>query len=567
MVIFDFKGESLMKSDRIKKGVERAPHRALLFATGITPDELEKPLIGIATSFTDIIPGHIGMRDLERFIEKGVHAGGGYPFFFGIPGICDGIAMGHRGMHYSLPSRDIIADMIECITEAHAFDGLVLLTNCDKITPGMLMAAARINIPSIVVTAGPMYSGRLGGRRLSLVNDTFEAIGKYRKGEITNAELKDLELSACPGPGSCQGMYTANTMACVTEALGMSLSGCATALAVSSKKRQIAFDSGVRIVELIKRGITPRRIMTKEAFKNAIMVDMALGGSTNTALHIPAIAYEAGVDIQLSLFDRISRKTPHISDMLPAGRYYLEDLEFAGGIPAVLARLKEKINNNITVSGRRIRDIAEASAITDSEVIRPLSNPYHKEGGIAVLKGNLAPDGCVVKQTAVSKDMMRFTGNARVFDSEEDAMKAIVTGNIKSGDVIVIRYEGPKGGPGMREMLSPTATIAGMGLSDSVALITDGRFSGGTRGPCIGHISPEAMEGGPIAILKDGDKILIDVQKRRIDVKLNDKEIKNRLHAWRPPKPKIQSGYLARYAQMVKSANTGAILTTVESKE
>ncbi len=448
MVVFDFKGKSLMKSNRIKKGIERAPHRALLFATGITPEELKKPLIGIATSFTDIIPGHIGMRDLERFIEKGVHTGGGYPFFFGIPGICDGIAMGHRGMHYSLPSRELIADMIECITEAHAFDGLVLLTNCDKITPGMLMAAARINIPSIVVTAGPMYSGRLGGRRLSLVNDTFEAIGKYKKGEITNAELKDLERCACPGPGSCQGMYTANTMACVTEALGMSLSGCATALAVSSKKRQIAFDSGVKIVELIKRGITPRKIMTKEAFENAIMVDMALGGSTNTALHIPAIAYEAGVDIQLSLFDRISRKTPHISDMLPAGRYYLEDLEFAGGIPAVLSRLKERINNNITVSGRRIMDIAEASAITDNEVIRPLSNPYHKEGGIAVLKGNLAPDGCVAKQTAISNDMMRFTGNARVFNSEEDAMKAIVTGNIKSGDVVVIRYEGPKGGPG-----------------------------------------------------------------------------------------------------------------------
>ncbi|MEW6409311.1 MAG: dihydroxy-acid dehydratase [Nitrospirota bacterium] len=553
-----------MKSNRIKKGIERAPHRALLFATGITPSELKKPLIGIATSFTDIIPGHIGMRDLERFIEKGVHTGGGYPFFFGIPGICDGIAMGHRGMHYSLPSRELIADMIECITEAHAFDGLVLLTNCDKITPGMLMAAARINIPSIVVTAGPMYSGRLGGRRLSLVNDTFEAIGKYKKGEITNAELKDLERCACPGPGSCQGMYTANTMACVTEALGMSLSGCATALAVSSKKRQIAFDSGVKIVELIKRGITPKKIMTKEAFENAIMVDMALGGSTNTALHIPAIAYEAGVDIQLSLFDRISRKTPHISDMLPAGRYYLEDLEFAGGIPAVLSRLKERINNNITVSGRRIMDIAEASAITDSEVIRPLSNPYHKEGGIAVLKGNLAPDGCVAKQTAVSKDMMRFTGNARVFNSEEDAMKAIVTGNIKSGDVVVIRYEGPKGGPGMREMLSPTATIAGMGLSDSVALITDGRFSGGTRGPCIGHISPEAMEGGPIAILKDGDRILIDIQKRRIDVKLSDKEIKDRLSAWYPPKPKIRSGYLARYAQMVKSANTGAIIDTVK---
>lgn len=556
-----------MKSDRIKKGLERVPHRALLYATGITREELKKPLIGVATSFTDIIPGHTGMRDVERFIEKGVHTGGGYPFFFGIPGICDGIAMGHRGMHYSLPSRELIADMVESITEAHAFDGIVLLTNCDKITPGMLMASARLNIPSIVVTAGPMLSGRYMGRRLSLVNDTFEAIGKYKKGELRDEELEEIEICACPGPGSCQGMYTANTMSCVTEALGMSLPGCATALAVSAKKRRIAFNSGVRIVELIKKGVTPRKIMTRKAFENAIRVDMALGGSTNTALHIPAIAHEAGIDLPLDLFDSISRGTPHIADMLPAGKYYLEDLEFAGGIPAIFKRLKSKLHNTITVSGKSIHTIADISYISDEDVIRPLSNPHHKEGGIAVLKGNIAPLGSVVKQTAVSKEIMVFEGKAKVFNSEEDAMKAILAGRIKKGDVVVIRYEGPKGGPGMREMLSPTATIAGMGLSDSVALITDGRFSGGTRGPCIGHISPEAMEGGPIAIIRDGDIISIDIPRRKIDVKLSEKQIKDRFRTWKIPKPKIHKGYLSRYAEMVTSASTGAIMREGKKQE
>jgi dihydroxy-acid dehydratase len=556
-----------MRSDRIKKGLERAPHRALLFATGITRKELRKPLIGVATSFTDIVPGHISMRDLERFIEKGVHTGGGYPFFFGIPGICDGIAMGHRGMHYSLPSRELIADMVESITEAHAFDGLVLLTNCDKITPGMLMAAARLDIPSIIVTAGPMLSGRFEGRRLSLVNDTFEAIGKYKKGLIKDEELEGIEICACPGPGSCQGMYTANTMACVTEALGMSLEECATSLAISSKKRRIAFDSGIRIVELIKNRINPRKIMTRKAFENAIRVDMALGGSTNTALHIPAIAHEAGISIPLELFDRISRDTPHIADMLPGGKYYLEDLEFAGGMPGILKRLKTKLHNTITVSGKRIYTIADNAIISDEEVIRSLSNAYHKEGGIAVLKGNIAPQGSVVKQTAINKEAMRFEGKAKVFNSEEEAMKAILLGRIGKGDVVVVRYEGPKGGPGMREMLSPTATIAGMGLSDSVALITDGRFSGGTRGPCIGHISPEAMEGGPIAILRDGDMIRIDISKKKIDVKLSDRDIKDRFKSWRPPKPKITKGYLSRYAEMVSSASTGAILKAVTRDE
>jgi dihydroxy-acid dehydratase len=549
-----------MKSNLIKKGLERLPHRALLYATGIPRTEMHKPFIGVATSFTDIIPGHTGMRDLERFIEKGVHTGGGYPFFFGIPGICDGIAMGHSGMHYSLPSRELIADMVETVTEAHQLDGLVLLTNCDKITPGMLMAAARINVPTIVVTAGPMISGHLRGKRLSMVNDTFEAIGKYKKGLLSNDDMTELEMCACPGAGSCQGMYTANTMACVTESLGMSLPGCATALAVSAKKRRIAFHSGSRIVELVKKNITPRKIMTRKAFENAIRVDMTLGGSTNTVLHIPAIAHEAKVKLTLELFDSISKKTPHITDMLPGGKHYLEDLEYAGGIPAVLKRLKSVIHNVNTVSGRKTHNILDNAEIADPEVIRPTNKAHRKEGGIAVLRGSLAPEGAVVKQSAVSKRMLTFKGRAKVFNSEESAMKAILAKKIKSGDCVVIRYEGPKGGPGMREMLSPTAAIAGMGLSDSVALITDGRFSGGTRGPCIGHVSPEAMEGGPIAIVKDGDTIRIDITKRKLDLLLSDKDIKDRWKTHKAIKPKIKKGWLARYASLVTSASTGAIM-------
>lgn len=549
-----------MRSKIIKEGLERVPHRALLYATGIPKSEMGKPFIGIATSFTDIIPGHIGMRDLERFIEKGVHAGGGYPFFFGIPGICDGLAMGHKGMHYSLPSRELIADMIETIAEAHQFDGLVLLTNCDKITPGMLMASARLDIPSIVVTAGPMLAGHLKGRRLSFVNDTFEAIGRYKKGLINDEELEELEMCACPGPGSCQGMYTANTMACITEALGMSLEGCATSLSVSSKKRRIAFESGRRIVELVRENITPRKIMTKESFENAIIVDLALGGSTNTVLHLSAIAHEAGVELSLEVFDELSRKTPHICNMLPGGENYLEDLDYAGGIPAVLKRLKHMINDRLTVNGKTTHSIADSATITNEEVIRPLNRAYHKEGGIAILRGNVAPDGAVVKQSAVSEKMMRFEGRAKVFDSEEDAMKAILGGKIEAGDVVVIRFEGPKGGPGMREMLSPTATIMGMGLGESVALITDGRFSGGTRGPCIGHISPEAIEGGPIAIINNGDRIKVDIPNRRIDLMLSDEEINERLRKWKPPQPKIKKGYLARYVTMVSSAGKGAIM-------
>jgi len=548
-----------VRSAKIKKGLERVPHRALLYATGIPKTEMNKPFIGVATSFTDIIPGHIGMRDLERFIEKGVHTGGGWPFFFGVPGICDGIAMGHSGMHYSLPSRELIADMVETVAQAHQLDGLVLLTNCDKITPGMLMAAARINIPSIVVTAGPMLSGHYKNRRLNLTSDTFEAVGKYKKGLIKDEEMQALEMCACPGAGSCQGMYTANTMACVTEALGMSLPKCATELAVSANKRRISFESGRRIVDLVRKNITPRKIMTKKAFENAIMVDLALGGSTNTALHIPAIAHEAGIDLPLETFDAIGRKTPHIANMIPGGQHYMEDLDHAGGIPAVLKRLRQGLNNAITVSGKRIFEIADSAVVFDEDVIRPLNKAYHKQGGIAVLRGNLAPDGAVVKQTAVSKDIMQFEGTAKVYDSEDAGMKAILAGNIRSGDVVVIRYEGPKGGPGMREMLSPTATIAGMGLSESVALITDGRFSGGTRGPCIGHISPEAMEGGPIAVVRDGDRIRIDITKRKIELLVPDEEIKKRLSRWKPPKPKITKGYLSRYARMVTSAGKGAV--------
>jgi dihydroxy-acid dehydratase len=548
-----------LRSDRIKKGLERAPHRSLLFATGITRSELDKPMIGVATSFTDLIPGHIGMRDLERFIEKGVHAGGGWPLFFGVPGICDGIAMGHMGMHYSLASRELIADMVESVAMAHAFDGLVLLTNCDKITPGMLMAAARLNIPTIVVTAGAMHSGNYRGTRVNLIS-AFEAVGKVRKGEMSELDLAELETCACPGPGSCQGMYTANTMACVTESLGMSLPGCATALAVSGEKRRIAFESGKRITGMVKENLTPRKIMSKNSFENAIRIDMALGGSTNTTLHIPAIAHEAGIELSIDTFDKISRTTPHLCNMLPGGPTYMEDLDAAGGIPGVLSRFTKVLKPSPTVSGRSIIDHAKAGRVGNDDVIRTLSNAYHREGGIAVLRGNLAPDGCVVKQTAVSDTMKKFEGTAVVFDSEEESMKAILANKIKPGHVIVIRYEGPKGGPGMREMLSPTSAISGMGLGVSVVLLTDGRFSGGTRGPCIGHISPEAAEGGPIAIVRNGDKIVLDIPSRTLALKLSNAEIKKRLAKWKPREPKIRTGWLARYAKVVTSANTGAIV-------
>jgi len=550
-----------MRSDQVKKGYERTPNRALLYATGMSKRQMDMPFIGIASSFTDLVPGHITMRDLERFIERGIHSAGGTSFIFGVPAICDGVAMGHGGMKYSLPSRELIADEIESIANAHALDGLVLLTNCDKITPGMLMAAARLDIPAIVVTAGPMLSGMYKGKRRSLVRDTFEAVGRYNAGLIDERELEELEMSACPGAGSCQGVYTANTMACVTEAIGMSLMGCATALAVDAKKRRIAFESGYRIVELVRENLTPRKIMTREAIENGIRMDMALGGSTNAVLHITAIAHEAGVDLDLNTFDRLSRETPHIANLRPGGEHFMEDLEYAGGIPAVMHVLKDLLNDTPTVTGLTTKQIAEQAEVIDPEVIHPIDNPYHSEGGIAVLWGSLAPDGAVVKQTAVSESAMVFKGKARVFDSEEEAMAAILGDRIREGDVVVIRYEGPKGGPGMREMLSPTSAIVGKGLSNSVALITDGRFSGGTRGPCIGHISPEAAEGGPIALVKEGDPILIDIPNRKLDLLVPPEEIERRRREWSPPEPKVKTGYLARYAKLVTSANTGAVFS------
>jgi len=549
-----------MRSDMIKQGLERTPHRALIKGTGVPQSEFSKPFIGVATSFTDLIPGHVGMRDLERFIEKGVHSGGGYAFFFGIPGVCDGIAMGHKGMHYSLPTRELIADMVESVAEAHRLDGLVLLTNCDKITPGMLMAAARLDIPCIVVTAGPMLSGRgEGNRRYSFVSDTFEAMARYKAGVIDAKELQVCEDNACPGMGSCQGLFTANTMAILTETLGMSLPRCGTALAVSALKRRIAFASGEKIVELVNNDLTPRKILTRAAFENAIRVDLALGGSSNTVLHLLAIAREAGVDLPLETFDTLAKDTPQIASMNPAGEHFMEDLDAAGGVAGVLKQLGDKILDNPTVMGLSTRQIAASIEQVDETVIRPLTDPVKKEGGIAVLFGNIAPKGAVVKQSGVSAAMMQFEGTARCFDAEEQAMAAIMEGRIKSGDVVVIRYEGPKGGPGMREMLAPTAAIMGMGLGDSVALITDGRFSGGTRGPCIGHISPEAAEGGPIALVRDGDRILLDIPNRTLSLMVDETVLATRKAEWKAPEPKIKGGWLARYAKAVTSAHTGAV--------
>lgn len=551
-----------MRSDTIKQGLERTPHRALLKGTGVPQSEMSKPFIGVATSFTDLIPGHVGMRDLERFIEKGIHTGGGYAFFFGIPGVCDGISMGHKGMHYSLPTRELIADMVESVAEAHRLDGLVLLTNCDKITPGMLMAAARLNIPAIVVTAGPMMAGRgSDGRRFSFVTDTFEAMARYKAGVIDDKELQVCEENACPGMGSCQGLFTANTMAILTETLGMSLPRCGTALAVSALKRRIAFASGEKIVDLVRNQVTPRQIMTRAAFENAIRVDLALGGSSNTVLHLLAIAREAGVDLPLETFDALAKVTPQIASMNPAGEYFMEDLDAAGGVLGVLKQLGDVVKDNPTVMGLTTREMASTVQCVDERVIRPVSDPVKKEGGIAVLFGNLAPKGAVVKQSGVSAPMMQFEGTARCFDSEEAAMAALMNGTITSGDVVVIRYEGPKGGPGMREMLAPTATIMGLGLGDSVALITDGRFSGGTRGPCIGHVSPEAAEGGPIALVEEGDRIKLDIPNRNLELLVDESTLAERRSRWVAPEPKIKTGWLARYAKTVTSAYTGAVTT------
>jgi len=548
------------RSDMITQGFERTPHRALLMGTGVPREQMDRPFIGIATSFTDLIPGHTGMRDLERFIEKGVHTGGGYSFFFGIPGVCDGIAMGHKGMHYSLPTRELIADMIESVAEAHRLDGLVLLTNCDKITPGMLMAAARLDIPCIVVTAGPMLTGRgEGERRFSFVTDTFEAMARYKAGVIDAKELQVCEDQACPTAGSCQGLFTANTMAILTETLGMSLVRCGTALAVSSLKRRIAFASGERIVELVRDNITPRQIMTRAAFENAIRVDLALGGSSNTVLHLLAIAKEAGVELPLETFDELGRTTPQLASMNPGGKHFMEDLDAAGGVAAVLYQLRDRINDNPTLTGPTVKQIVASVERVDEEVVHPVTDPIRPEGGIAVLTGNLAPDGAIVKQSGVSEKMMHFEGRAVCFDSEEGAMQALMNGAIVAGDIVVIRYEGPKGGPGMREMLAPTATLMGLGLGDSVALITDGRFSGGTRGPCIGHISPEAAVGGPIALVENGDTIVLDIPNRKLELKVKPAVLEERRARWSRPEPKIRGGWLERYAAVVTSANTGAV--------
>jgi dihydroxy-acid dehydratase len=556
-----------MRSDKIKKGIERLPNRALLYATGLHHSHIDRPFIGIASSFSDIVPGHTNMRSLERYIERGIENANATPFIFGVPAICDGIAMGHRGMCYSLPSRELIADTIETMASANSLDGLVLLTNCDKITPGMLMGALRLNIPTIVVTAGPMLGGHFGKKRLALVRDTFEAVGRLKAGKLGEREAKILEYEACPTCGSCQGLYTANTMACLTEAMGFSLPYCAATPAVASRKLRIAYESGQRIAALVKDQILPRSIATKKAFENAILVDMALGGSTNTVLHLMALAYEAKVNLKLSDFDRISRETPNIAKLEPAGEYYMEDLDYAGGIAAVLKRFMDKLQDNITVSGKKIKDIAKAAIIYDEDVIRPLSKAYRKEGAIAILHGNLAQQGCVVKQAAVDDDMLSFEGAAKIFNSEEEAMHAILGKKIKPGTIIVIRYEGPSGGPGMREMLSPTSAIVGMGLHKNVALITDGRFSGGTRGPCVGHIAPEAALGGLIAYLKDGDKISIDIPKRKIHAYLNEQEIEKRKKAMKILPPKVRGGYLSRYSKLVTSASNGAVFGDAKEHE
>jgi dihydroxy-acid dehydratase len=550
-----------MKSDKIKKGIERAPHRSLLRACGLKDEDFKKPFIGIANSFTDIVPGHIHLRKLAETIKKGVIAAGGIPFEFNTMAICDGIAMNHEGMKYSLPSREIVANTVESMAMGHSLDGLVLLPSCDKVVPGMLMAAARLDIPSIVVTGGPMTPGEFKGENVDLIT-VYEAVGEVSSGKLTEDELYELECSACPGAGSCSGLFTANTMACITETLGMSLPMCATTLALDNDKLKIAEESGRRIVAMIVEDLTPSKIMTQKAFENALAVDMALGGSSNTALHIPAIASELeekGIKMNLELFDKISKIVPHIASMSPAGKDTMKDLHEAGGIPAVLKTIKSKLDTDaITCTGKTIKENIADVKVKNADVIRPINDPVHKEGGIAILKGNLAPNGSVIKQAAVEDDMMYHKGPAKVFNSEEEAVEAIFDGKVIEGDIVVIRCEGPKGGPGMREMLNPTSAIMGLGIKD-VALITDGRFSGGTRGPCVGHISPEAMDGGPIAGLIDGDIIELDIKNRKITVDLSDDEIKDRIAKADLPERKLK-GWLNIYQKSVTSADKGAIL-------
>lgn len=551
-----------MKSDSVKSGMERAPHRALFKAMGYTDEELKLPLVGIANSANDIIPGHVELDRIVSAVKAGVRMAGGTPIAFGTIGICDGIAMNHVGMKYSLASRELIADSIEVMAVAHAFDAMVMVTNCDKIVPGMLMASARLNLPTIVVSGGPMLAGTLHGRTIDLIS-VFEGVGAVKSGKMDEAELADIEDCACPTCGSCAGMFTANSMNCLTEAIGMGLPGNGTIPAVMAARTRLAKEAGMNVVKLLKRRITPKKIMTEKAFANAMAVDMALGCSTNTVLHLMAIAHEAGVKIDLDVFNRVSEKVPHLCSLSPAGKHHIEDLDRAGGVGAVMKELcrKRLIHTDcLTVTGQSVKENIAHSRITGKGVIRPLERPYHQQGGLAVLFGNLAPSGCVVKQSAVVRKMLRHEGPARVFDSEEKATSAIMGGKIRKGDVVVIRYEGPKGGPGMREMLMPTSGIAGMGLDADVALITDGRFSGGTRGAAIGHVSPEAMEGGAIAVVKDGDRVSIDIPKKRITLKVPDTEIETRLSIWRRPRPKISKGYMARYARVVSSGGEGAVV-------
>jgi dihydroxy-acid dehydratase len=550
-----------MRSDLMKKGLERAPHRSLFKAMGYTDEEIKRPLIGVVNSANEIVPGHIHLGIIADDVKAGIRIAGGTPVEFPAIGICDGIAMGHTGMKYSLASRELIADSCEAMVMAHPFDALVMIPNCDKIIPGMLMAAMRLNIPTIFISGGPMLAGKLKGKTIDLIS-VFEGVGKVKAGKISQKELDAIEDCACPGCGSCSGMYTANSMNCVTEALGLGLPGNGTVLAVHAARRRLAKEAGMKIMELLKKDVKPRDIATLDAFKNAIAVDMALGCSTNTVLHIPAIAHEAGIKLELDIFNEISRKTPNLCKLSPAGAHHIEDLDAAGGIQAVMKRIASLgvINEKVlTVSGKIVGENLKAASILDDDVIRTLKNPYTKEGGIAILRGNLAPDGCVVKQSAVAENMLVNESIARVFDAEDDAIKAILGGKIKAGDIVVIRYEGPKGGPGMREMLGPTSAIAGMGLDTTVALLTDGRFSGGTRGAAIGHISPEAAEGGPIALVKEGDIIAIDIPKKMITLKVSAEELKKRKKAFKPKAPTITTGYLARYAKLVTSASTGAI--------
>jgi len=555
-----------MKSDIAKKGIERAPHRSLFKAMGYTNAEIGRPMIGIANAANRIIPGHVHLDKITEAVKAGVYMAGGTPIEFGTIGVCDGIAMNHIGMKYSLASRELIADSIEVMAIAHAFDAMVMVTNCDKIVPGMLMAAARLDLPTIIISGGPMLAGehpeKSDSGKIDLVT-VFEAVGAVLSGKMTEDELALIEDSACPTCGSCSGMFTANSMNCLTEAIGMGLPGNGTIPAVLAARIRLAKEAGMQVMNLLEKQITPRKIMTEKAFKNALTVDMALGCSTNTVLHLPAIAREARVSIDLERINEISRVTPHLCSLSPAGMHHLEDLNRAGGISAVLKELSRSglvDEDCLTVTGKTVGENIKDARIRDRAVIRTLDRPYHKEGGLAILFGNLAPEGCVVKQSAVCDEMLRHEGPARIFDSEEEAGRAIMEGKIQKGDVIVIRYEGPMGGPGMREMLTPTAAIAGMKLDAHVALLTDGRFSGGTRGASIGHISPEAMRGGPIAVVQEGDRISIDIPGKKLTLRISEKQMEERLAKWTPPQPKITEGYMARYARMVSSASRGAVV-------